>query len=62
MITVDFSLELNEFGDATWTAASPELPSLYATAATLVDCRHVAFEVLRAAGVETAGVAYGLCA
>ena len=60
MITVEFRLELNEFGDATWTAESVELPSLYATASTLVDCRHVAFEVLRAAGIQTARVAYAL--
>jgi hypothetical protein len=60
MITVEFHLDVSGTTDPTWFADSPELPSFYATAATLIDCRRVAFDVLRAAGVQTAHVAYGL--
>lgn len=60
MITVQFHLDVSGTGDAVWTADSPELPSLYASASRLVDCRRLAFDVLRAAGVQTAQIGYGL--
>lgn len=60
MITIQFHLDVSGRGDAAWIADSPELPSLYVTASSLADCRRIAFDVLQAAGVETAHVAYGL--
>lgn len=60
MVTLQFHVDIDDGGHASWSVVSPQLPSLYASAERLTDCRRLAFEVLDAAGLGSTDICYVL--
>jgi hypothetical protein len=60
MVVLRFHLEVTPWGDAFWTAGSPQIPSLRAQSSRLRDCQRMAIDVLNAADVDTTHMTYEL--
>jgi hypothetical protein len=58
LVTLRFSLDVDRDGHPNWTVDSPDLPSLHVSAARLIDCRRLAYDVLMAAGLGDVEVMY----
>ena len=52
MVLLRFHLDVSESSDAFWWIDSPQVPTRYASAPSLIDARRRALDKLDAAGVE----------
>jgi hypothetical protein len=60
MVVLKFHLEVGDRGEAYWMVGSPQIPSLRAQSARLIDCQRLAIDVLDAADVDTSDLVYEL--
>ena len=58
MVLLQFHLDETECTDAFWWIVSPQVPTLYASGATIVDARRLAMDRLDEAGLGTADIRY----
>lgn len=57
MVTLRYHVDVGDAHDeAYWWVDSPDEPSMYATAPTLIQCRELALGALRGGGFDTSEV------
>lgn len=62
MVVLRFHLDVSESAPAYWWIDCPQVPSLYASAESLIDARRRAMDKLDAAGVDADDMHYEMAA